>query len=129
MDLIKSIKSLPTQQVLYWEELLQCNIPDWSKYFLILRKCCRDTYLINFQYKFLHRVIPTNTFLYKIHILVTRMYSFYIRHSILATKTHLFYIRHLILVARMYPFHIRHHVLAAKMDLLTLHNFLYSRKS
>jgi hypothetical protein len=47
-----------------------------SIYFRILKKCCRDTYLINFQYKFLHRVIPTNTFLFKIHIKDTKLCSF-----------------------------------------------------
>ena len=35
-----------------------------------------DTYLINFQYRFLHRVIPTNTFLFKIHIKDTKLCSF-----------------------------------------------------
>jgi hypothetical protein len=56
-----------------------CNIEyiaDWSIYFRILKKGCRDTYLINFQYKFLHRVIPTNTFLFKIHIRDTKLCSF-----------------------------------------------------
>ena len=45
-------------------------------FFRILKKCCRDTYLINFQHKFLHRVIPTNTFLFKIHIKDTKLCSF-----------------------------------------------------
>ena len=49
-------------------------------YFRILKKCCRDTYLINFQYKFLHRIIPTctnsYTFLFKIHFKDTKLCSF-----------------------------------------------------
>ena len=59
-----------------WEEILGIDIEDWSIYFRFLKKCCRDTYLINFQYKFLHRVIPTNTFLFKIHIKDTKLCSF-----------------------------------------------------
>jgi hypothetical protein len=61
---------------LKWEEILGIDIADWSIYFRILKKCCRDTYLINLQYKFLHRVIPTNTFLFKIHIKDTKLCSF-----------------------------------------------------
>ena len=45
------------QKFLKWEEKLQCDIPNWFIYFNILRKCCKNVYLINFQYKFLHRVI------------------------------------------------------------------------
>ena len=45
-------------------------------YFRILKKCCRDTYLINFQHQFLYRVIPTNTFLFKIHIKDKKLCSF-----------------------------------------------------
>ena len=68
ITLLKTLTHLPIQKFLKWEEILGIDIADWSIYFRILKKCCRDTYLINFQYKLLHRIIPTNTFLFKIHI-------------------------------------------------------------
>ena len=68
ITLLQTLTHLPIQNFLKWEEILGIDIADWSIYFRILKKCCRNTYLINFQYKFLHRVIPTNTFLFKIHI-------------------------------------------------------------
>ena len=56
-DLIDKIVHLPTTKLLKWEELLRCEIEHWYKYFVILKKCCRDTYLYNFQYKFLQEYI------------------------------------------------------------------------
>ena len=47
--------------------------------------CCRDTYLINFQYMFLH----TNTFLFNIHIKSTKLCSFC--HVEDETVEHLFF--------------------------------------
>ena len=41
-----------------------------------MKKSCRDTYLLSFQYKLLHRIIPTNTFLYKIKIKDTKLCTF-----------------------------------------------------
>jgi hypothetical protein len=76
ITLLKSLTQLPIQKFLKWEEILGIDTADCSIYFRILKKCCRDTYLINFQYKFLHRVIPTNTFLFKIHIKDTKLCSF-----------------------------------------------------
>ena len=76
ITLLQTLTHLPIQQFLKWEEILGIDIADWSIYFRILKKCCRNTYLINFQYKFLHRVIPTNTFLFKIHIKDTKLCSF-----------------------------------------------------
>ena len=65
ISLVNNTVHIPTQKFLKWEEKLQCDIPNWFIYFNILRKCCKNVYLINFQYKFLHRVIPTNTFLFQ----------------------------------------------------------------
>ena len=56
ITLLKTLTHLPIQTFLKWKEILGIDIADWSIYFRILKKCCRDTYLINFQYKFLHRV-------------------------------------------------------------------------
>lgn len=59
---------MPSEKFLKWENLLNCEIDDWSSFFVILRRCCKDTYLRSFQYKLLHRIIPTNNFLFKIHL-------------------------------------------------------------
>lgn len=76
ISLVNNIVHIPMQKFLKWEEKLQCDIPNWFIYFNILRKCCKNVYLINFQYKFLHRVIPTNTFLFKIHVKDSKSCSF-----------------------------------------------------
>ena len=57
-----------------WEDILRIDIADGSIYFRILKMGCRDTYLINCP--FLHRVIPTKTLLFKIHIKYTKLCSF-----------------------------------------------------
>ena len=49
---------------------------DWSEYFVIMKRSCRDTYLRNFQFKFLHRIIATNSFLYKIKLKDTHLCTF-----------------------------------------------------
>ena len=88
-NIIDKIVHLPATKLLKWEELLQCELVHWYKYFVILKKCCRDTYLFNFQYKFLHRIIPTNSFLFKIHIKDTKVCSFCKNED--ETMEHLFF--------------------------------------
>ena len=51
-DLVDRNVQLPTEKFLQWEQLLGIEIADWSKYYIILRKSCKDTYLGTFQYKF-----------------------------------------------------------------------------
>ena len=41
---------------------------DWKKTFQLTRTCTKSTKVIIFQFKFLHRRLPTNSFLYKIAI-------------------------------------------------------------
>ena len=65
---MNAIISLPTENFSKWEKLLNCEITNWSKYFIILKKSCRNSYLQNFQFKLLHRIIPTNSFLHKIKL-------------------------------------------------------------
>ena len=73
---LKTLTHPPNQNILKWEEILGIDIADWSIYFRILKMCWTDTYLINCPYKFLHRVIPTKTLLFKIHIKYTNLCSF-----------------------------------------------------
>ena len=54
ITLLQTLTHLPIQKFLKWEEILGTDIADGSIYFRILKKCCRNTYLINFKYKFLH---------------------------------------------------------------------------
>ena len=57
-NLINKIANLPLQKNLKLEKCLDIEIVVWSEYF--------DSYLVyNFQYKFLHRIIPTNSFCMK----------------------------------------------------------------
>jgi hypothetical protein len=62
--LVNAIISLPTEKFSKWEKLLNCEITNWSKYFIILNKSCRNSYLQNFQFKLLHRIIPTEIFFF-----------------------------------------------------------------
>ena len=36
--LVNAIISLPTEKISKWEKLLNCEITNWSKYFIILKK-------------------------------------------------------------------------------------------
>ena len=54
-----------------------------------MKKCCKNTYLKNFQYKLLHRILPTNLFLYKIRQKDTSLCSFCNREE--ETLEHLFF--------------------------------------
>ena len=75
-SLIDNIVQNPTNKFLKWEELLDIEITDWSEYFVIMKRSCRDIYLRNFQFKFLHRIIATNSFLYKIKLKDTHLCTF-----------------------------------------------------
>ena len=43
-------------------------VADWNAAYTLAFKCTKSTTLINFQYRFLHRILPTNSFLTKIGI-------------------------------------------------------------
>lgn len=60
---------VPKNSQMKW--LLDCNYSrnenlDWSSAYLLTSRCTRSTKLIEFQFKFLHRRLATNDFLYKI---------------------------------------------------------------
>ena len=65
---IKSEK--PTTSQAKWHEdcALEKGEINWKKVFQLTRKCTKGTRLIIFQFKFLHRRLPTNSFLYKITV-------------------------------------------------------------
>jgi hypothetical protein len=41
-SLIDNIVQNPTDKFLKWEELLDIEITDWSEYFVIMKRSCRD---------------------------------------------------------------------------------------
>ena len=88
-NLITENTCLPLEKFLKWENVLNCEIVDWTSFFVILERCCKDTYLRSFQYKLLHRIIPTNQFLFKIHLKDTKYCSFCKAEE--ETIEHLFY--------------------------------------
>ena len=65
-----SNKSLtPESSVKKWQE--DCNLPtndiiSWTEAYLLAKKCTKSTKLIEFQFKFLHRRVATNNFLFRI---------------------------------------------------------------
>ena len=87
--LVNAIISLPTEKFSKWEKLLNCEITNWSKYFIILKRSCRNSYLQNFQFKLLHRIISTNSFLHKIKLKNTNFCTFCKIHD--ETIEHLFF--------------------------------------
>ena len=65
-----SNKSLtPESSQKKWLE--DCGLPindniNWNAAYLLAKKCTKSTKLIEFQFKFLHRRVPTNNFLFRI---------------------------------------------------------------
>jgi len=51
-----------------WEQKLEITNLNLDNYFLILHKHLRDSYLKAFQYKILHRILPTNKLLFKMKL-------------------------------------------------------------
>ena len=74
--LVQKIAEKPESKIYAWEQSIGESLDEWHCIFDIPKRCCRNTYLKCFQYKLLHRIIPTNTFLYKIHISDTRKCTF-----------------------------------------------------
>jgi len=57
-------------------ELVDVENLDWESIYLLPRICTLSTKLSNFQFKFLHRRIATNTFLFKINFLESNLCCF-----------------------------------------------------
>ena len=66
-----SLKSnAPEKSQLKWNILFSqegCTV-DWKTAHTLASRCTKSTTLINFQYRFLHRILPANLFLAKIGI-------------------------------------------------------------
>ena len=59
-----------------WEKLLNINEVNWEFVYILSNDCTLDNTLKMFQYKLLHRTIPTNTFLYKCRLVETKLCAF-----------------------------------------------------
>lgn len=54
---------------------------DWESIYLLPRKCTLSTKLRNFQFKFLHRRIATNSFLFKLNFRTQIFFAFANQHK------------------------------------------------
>lgn len=88
-DLVKSIFVLPNPKIEAWQEKVNMERFEWRNFFLTLQKCCKNSYLKTFQYKLLHRILPTNTFLFKIGFVNSKVCTFCKNHD--ETIEHVFY--------------------------------------
>ena len=68
-----SNKSLtPESSQKKWQEDCSLQINDninWTDAYLLAKKCTKSTKLIEFQFKFLHRRVPTNTYIHAYNLL------------------------------------------------------------
>ena len=67
------IKKILKAQTKYADKDLIFDHHNWTKYYLIPFKCVKDTALILCQYRLLHRILGTNTFLHNMIILVIQI--------------------------------------------------------
>jgi len=79
-DKLISVKStLHFKSQLKWKDsitLYEGCTADWKSAYGLAAKCTKSTKLINFQYRLLHRILPTNFFLTKIKITQHPNFSF-----------------------------------------------------
>ena len=76
--IVKGITSSPDKSQSKW--IADCenykNFIEWDKSYILPFYCTKETKLRNFQFKFLHRRIATNDYLYKIGISLTDICTF-----------------------------------------------------
>ena len=72
-----------------WTNVFEENNLNWKDIYTIPIKTTIDTKLRDFQYKFITRILPTNTFLYKCKISKTNLCDFCCRD--IETFKHLFW--------------------------------------
>ena len=73
---LKKYTERPTNSQNKWENLLNINEVNWEFVYILSNDCTLDNTLKMFQYKLLHRTIPTNTFLYKCRLVETEWCAF-----------------------------------------------------
>ena len=90
--LISSKSLTPESSQKKWQE--DCSLPtndiiNWTEAYLLANKCTKSTKLIEFQFKFLHRRVATNNFLFRIGLQGDENCSFC--HTSSESLVHLFW--------------------------------------
>ena len=69
--LVRKKTSTPARSQAKWNTTVSQEgcVADWNAASTLAFKCTKSTTLINFQYRFLHRILPTNSFLTNIGIM------------------------------------------------------------
>ena len=73
---LKKYTERPINSQNKWEKLLNINEVNWEFVYILSNDCSLDNTLKMFQYKLLHRTIPTNAFLYKCRLVETELCAF-----------------------------------------------------
>ena len=74
--MLQKVYVLPNRIIEKWNNLVPNHNYDWSDIFHLAFKCAIDSKTRNFQFKFLHRIIATNDFLYKLQIIESNLCTF-----------------------------------------------------
>jgi len=82
-----SSNNCPTSQKA-WENILKCGELSWKKYYMLTSKATHEVKSREFQYKILHRILPTNDVLFKMKIANDNKCTFCRLHA--ETLLHLF---------------------------------------
>ena len=86
-DVLVANKIQPSAQV-KWEEKIGNGVLQWKQYYTLPKRTTKDVKLINFQYKILHRILPTNYLLHQMKIKNDNLCTFCKQH--VETLEHLF---------------------------------------
>ena len=69
--LLSSKSTVPLKSQEKWNDNIKSDerrSADWTSAYCLAARCTKSTKLVNFQFRFLHRILPTNLFLTKIDI-------------------------------------------------------------
>ena len=73
---LEKIKENPLRSQNKWSDALCVKIDDWGKIYSMAFQATKNTKLQNFQFKLLHRIVYTNSFLYKCGLIETELCTF-----------------------------------------------------
>ena len=73
---LKNMLQLQITSIIKWENEFLDEQLEWNKIFLNSAKTTLDVKIKNFQYKYLHRIIPTNKLLFKQNISSSNLCNF-----------------------------------------------------
>ena len=88
-NLLNNKKIIPKAEIKYANEGFHFDSHMWEIFYILPFKCVKDTTLIWFQYRLLHRILATNSFLYMIHYVDSNKCSFC--NNAPETLQHIFY--------------------------------------